>query len=76
MKTERFRILEEDAAVLKQIADKYPPSSKEHQAVRRAAFALSFALTKSPEQFSNFVQECQADLTQEQRSYLEKLGLQ
>ena len=76
MTTKRFQILEEEVAVLKQLADKYARDSREYLAVEHAALALSFAVTKNHEQFSDFVRECAEDLTDEQKAYLAKLGLQ
>jgi hypothetical protein len=67
--------LRQEVALLKQLADKYARDSREYLAVEHAALALSFAVTKNHEQFSDFVRECAEDLTDEQKAYLAKLGL-
>jgi hypothetical protein len=75
MNAHRFEQFEADAAVLKGIAERYPTGSKEHGTIRRAAYALAFAVMTSPEPFAEFIGSSEDDLTEEQQSYLMKIGL-
>jgi len=58
-----FRQLEIDAKLLEAISQAYPPASSEHNAVRRAALALTYVVMHDREGFVTFTEEMGRDLS-------------
>jgi hypothetical protein len=71
----RFDEFERHATTLRQIADHYASGSDEKEAIRLAAFALMFVTMDCHEQFERFVEEASNGLTEEQRSRLQRMGI-
>ncbi len=67
---------EEELRVLEALANRHAPSSREHAAVELAAKALLFIhATRQGAAFGAYLKEFHGDLTDEQRRFLERLGL-
>jgi len=75
MTTKRFEALEKQSKILENIAAKFPRESSQYIALENAAFALIFALTEHYESFISYVENCNAELTEEQKDNLRKMGI-
>jgi len=74
--TERFTAYEQKAQILERIAKQYPDDSEEVAALKEAALALCFGLTKRYEEFQSYLSELERPLTEQEESHLRKLGLE
>ncbi|MGB2662485.1 MAG: hypothetical protein WAK48_00685 [Candidatus Acidiferrum sp.] len=74
--TERFAAYEQKAQVLEQIAKQYPEDSNEVAALKEAALALCFGLTKRYEEFQGYLAELNRPLTAQEENHLRELGLE
>lgn len=67
---------EPELRILEVLASQYAPSSSEHAAIELAAKALLFLhATRQGPAFGEYLREFHADLTDEQRQILARLGL-
>ncbi len=67
---------EPELRILEALAKQHAPSSPEHAAVELAAKALLFIhATRQAEAFGEYLREFHAELTDEQREVLSRLGL-
>jgi len=71
----RFESLEEQTQILEQIATGFPQGSPQEMAVKYAAYALIFSITEHFEAFTQFISSSHAELSDEQKDQLKKLGL-
>lgn len=74
-KAQRFKLLEEESAILERIAKEYPRESNEYLALRRAAEALSFALMRQFDNFVAFLEQMKQPLNREEELFLKRLNL-
>ena len=72
---ERVNLFEEDSRLLEKISAQYAEDSNEYRALKHAAIALWYALAENFEGFERYVEKFQGDLTPEQRSHLEEMGI-
>ena len=71
----RSALYERQARVLERIAKKYAKDSVEVAALKEAAFALCFALTRRYEEFTKFLTEMNRPMTEKDEKHLKELGL-
>jgi hypothetical protein len=73
--SERYTAYEQITQVLERIAKQYPGDSDEVAALKEAALALCFGLTKRYEEFQNYLAELSRPLTAQEEKHLSELGL-
>ena len=72
---QRFANYEQRARVLERIAKQYPENSQEVMALKQAAYALCFAMTKRHEEFGRYLAEMNKPMTEREERQLKRLGL-
>jgi hypothetical protein len=72
---DRINVYEDDAKLLESIASGYDEASREHAAIKRAAVALWYALTDNYDQFKDYVEKLEGDLSPKQRAHLAAMGI-
>ena len=73
--TDRFEFFEEQARILQEVAVAFPQGSPQYAAIQTASYALIFAISEQYEAFTNYVASCNEELSNEQKEYLQKLGI-
>jgi len=68
--SEVYQQFESDAQVLKRISEQYAATSAEFQALRRASLSLAYVVMNRKDEFAEFVEEMDSDLSDEQRQQL------
>ena len=72
---ERIRLFEEDAKILELLASRHGQDSREYAAIQHAAIALWYVLAEDQQNFADYVDKFNADLSPEQRAHLADMGI-
>lgn len=68
--SEAYQQFESDSQVLKRISEQYAATSAEFQALQRASLSLAYVVMNRQDEFAEFVEEMDSDLSDEQRQQL------
>jgi hypothetical protein len=60
---------------LEKIADCYPEDSDEYRTLKRTAIALWYALAERYDEFKEYVENYDKEISPEQKEYLRELGV-
>jgi|SRR5580658_8395780 hypothetical protein len=73
---ERIRLYERQAGILESIAKRYPRKSAEYVAIRQAAIALWYGLTRQQSDFLEYMEKREhGELTGAQKEHLKSMGI-
>jgi hypothetical protein len=75
MTSDSHREFEAHSAILEAVVSRYPVGSKEYETVKLAALALYFATVRHSSEFSRFLKLLEQGLTEKDRGFLKKLGM-
>ena len=67
--------IEQNAEILKRIADNFPVNSEEYKALRISALAFSYVALKCEKQFDEFIDNLWKPLTPSETAKLEKITI-
>ncbi len=70
-----YEELDSQTRILNELASTFSQDSPEYLAIENAAFALIFAVTEQLENFTSFVHSSSEELSDDQKEYLQKLGI-
>jgi hypothetical protein len=73
---DRLSLYERQAAILEGIAKQYAETTAEHSAIRQAAIALWYALSRPQSDFLDYLEKWnRGELTPQQEAHLRSMGI-